>query len=421
MFLGPLPRQRLYTTWGGYCRLVPQLLGLGRKSDGRAVQALEDKLCAYTGAAHAVAVSMARTGIYLTLSALISPGTRVLMSPYTIADVVNMVVSAGGVPVFCDVERETGNISADEVVRRIDDNVGCVLVTHFYGMACDIERIAELCRDRGLPLVEDCAQALGTRVGGRLVGTFGVAGVFSFGLYKNATGFLGGAVVTSSAELARSIKEALEDEPVESSSKLLGQVIRGAIMDIATYPLLFRALTYWVFRFGYLRRASWAVGRFDFDSNAQLVDSIPSTYLRRLSDAQATVILSALNRIDGETSERIDAARIYHEALAALPGLQLPPWRSDRSHIYQYFAVQCADRYALVDEMMREGRDVALSHHRNCADLPCFDAYYSDCPNARRVAGELIYLPTYPGYGSAEICKNITLVRRFLQADDAAS
>ena len=419
MLLGPLPRQRLYTTWSGYAQVLGRTVGIGRRN-GQAVRSLEEALCAYTGATYAAAVPMARTGIYLALRALIAPGTRGLMSPYTIADVVNMVLCAGGVPVFCDVDLETCNISGDEVQRRIDEDIGCVVVTHFYGLACDIERIATLCQARGIPLVEDCAQALGTRVGGRHVGTFGDAGIFSFGLFKCVTGFLGGAVVSKDGNVAQHVTQGLERHPVEPTSRLIEQMVQAAIMDLATFPPLFRLIVYRILRFGYLRRTSWAAGRFDFDVHARRFHEMPEAFLHKMSDAQARAILPVLKNIDRDREIRIESAQTYFQALGEMPDLRLPPRRIDGSHGYQYFPIQIREREDLVDSVMRSGRDVALSHHRNCADLECFDAFADDCPNARLVADELIYLPTYPGYRASQILKNVASIKRFLSARDGA-
>jgi len=151
-FAGPLPRLRIYTTVGHYTRVVSEALA-GRADKGDSILRMERSVAERTGTKHAIAMPLARVGIYLAIKTLISPGQNVILSPYTIADVVNMVVSAGGNPVFADIEQATCNISADEVERLIDDKTGAVLVTHFYGLACDIERISEICRRRGIPLV----------------------------------------------------------------------------------------------------------------------------------------------------------------------------------------------------------------------------------------------------------------------------
>jgi len=403
--LGPLPRQRLYTLPASYWRLLA--------GDAQAPTRLERALAAYVGTSNVALAPMARTGISLALKALIPPGGRVLMSPYTIADVVNMVLCAGGVPVFCDIERATCNISLEAVRRRIDDDIACVLATHFYGLACDIEAIAGLCRARGIPLVEDCAQALGTRVGGRMVGTFGDAGIFSFGLYKSVTGFFGGAVVSARPEPAAAVREALAARPFEAPGRLWRQAAAAAAMDVATFPPLFRPLVFRLFRYGYLKRAGWAGGRFDFDRDAVRYADLPERYLRRMSPGQCRAALARLGRADADARLRMAAAERYHRGLADIEELLLPPLRTDGSHTYHYFPIQYAGREALVDEAMRRGRDIALSHHRNCADLPCFAPYAGDCPNARATADELIYLPTYPGYGPAEIDATVATIRRF--------
>ena len=410
--LGPLARQQLYTTLGSYWHLMAGSFAQAPGSRNT-ISALEAALSRYTDVPNITTVPRARTGIYLALKSLIQPGDRVLLSPYTIAEVVNMVLCAGGIPVFCDIERETCNINLAELEWQIDDDISCVLATHFYGLACDIGEIAALCEARRIPLIEDCAQAIGTRVNGRMVGGFGKAGVFSFGLHKSVTGFLGGAVISHDSALVDEIAAGLATWPWESSAQLYGHVANAAVMDIATFPPLFQAFVFRLFRYGYLRRAGWAAGRFDFDANAERYSEIPERYCRRMSPGQAKVALAMLKQADQHIVGRIQAAKRYHAGLSDLPELTLPPMRDDGSHTYQYFAIQFSDREALVDDVMRHGRDLALSHHRNCADLPCFSTWFRDCPNARRTAQELIYLPTYPGYDDGEIDRMIAAIRRF--------
>ena len=147
--VAPNPRTRLYTTPSLYTQALAEVAS-GRAWRGDDVERLERAAAAWLGADYALAVPMARVGIYLTVKALIRPGQKVVMSPYTIADVVNMVVCAGGVPVFADVEPNTCNIAAEQVERLVDADTGLVLATHFYGLACDVERIAACCRRRGV-------------------------------------------------------------------------------------------------------------------------------------------------------------------------------------------------------------------------------------------------------------------------------
>ena len=206
VFNAPQPRSRLYTTARSTYAGLMAGAAFGGTDDEGEVAKLESALAARLSVAHVIAVPQARVGIYLTIKHLVRPGQKVVLSPYTIADVVNMVVCAGAVPVFADVAGDGScNIDPAAVAELLDreSNVGAVMVTHFYGLACDIEPIRQACARARVPLIEDAAQAFGARLPAGLAGTVGRAGIFSFGLLKNVTGFLGGAVVTGNdADLA---------------------------------------------------------------------------------------------------------------------------------------------------------------------------------------------------------------------------
>ena len=415
--MGPQPRQRLYTTRKAYGRLLTDV-ATGRANRGEGdLESLEAGVAAFVGARFAAAAPMARTGIYLALRALLPPTKRkVILSPYTISDVVNMVVCAGGEPVFADIEAETGNIDAGEVERLIDGNTGAVLATHFYGLACDVERIQRICALAGVALIEDAAQAFGTRVHGRHVGSFGDAGVFSFGLFKNVTSFLGGMVVSGKQEVIEHVRNGQAGRPFAPAGELLARMANGAVNDVATYPPVFGPLTFPIVRAARLHGVEAVERQFAFDRDPRIKQTIPERYLHRMTPAQARIVLPQIDSVDSNAAIRIRAAQLYHEGLSGIADLGLPPMRLDGSHTYQYYAIRCPDREALVTFALGRGRDIAVSHHRNCAEMDCFAAFARVCSNAARAAREVVYLPTYPGYGEAEVAKNISVIREFFGA-----
>jgi dTDP-4-amino-4,6-dideoxygalactose transaminase len=103
-----------------------------------------------------------------------------------------------------------------------------------------------------VPLIEDAAQSFGARVRGTRVGTFGDAGVYSFGMYKNVTAFYGGMVVTPRAAIDKAMRAELAGKPYMPMSMLMPKVLKAMFTDAVTAPPLFKSLIYWVFRFGYL-------------------------------------------------------------------------------------------------------------------------------------------------------------------------
>ena len=415
MFSAPQPRSRLYTTAASYGKGVrAALTGAGPWRGG--VARLERALSEMHGGAAAITVPMARVGIYLVLKHLIRKGQKVILSPYTIADVVNMVLCAGAVPVFADVEPGGScNIDAREVARLLacESDVGAVLATHFYGGICDVAGIRKACDAHGVPFIEDAAQAFGARVAEGPAGSLGRAGVFSFGLLKNVTSFIGGAVLTRDAALEARIREELRHFPVFSPRRLVNKMARGAAFDVATFPLVFETGVYWLFRTAYLHGVRFFDNKLDTDSDPRAYAAFPPDYAHRLSDVQADMICAQLARVAPDNAERIAKAQLYHDGLKDLPHLVLPPLRRDGSHIYLYYPLQCDDRDGLGRYMAQHLRDVQISHHRNCASLPCFSAYGRDCPNAERAARDVLYLPTYPGYREDQVVANIATIEGY--------
>jgi dTDP-4-amino-4,6-dideoxygalactose transaminase len=409
------PRLRLYTRASHYARVASELLS--RKwREGDSVGELESRVADKLGVNHALAMPMARTGIYYAIRALVEPGKKVILSPYTISDVVNMVICAGAVPVFADIEEESCNIDPKQVEDLIDDDTGAVLVTHFYGLTCDVERIARLCRERGVPLIEDAAQAFGAKVAGKPAGTIGDVGIFSFGLYKNLQTFYGGMLVTRDARVYETIRRWMAAEPYVDRGFFLGKVVQGAITDIITWPPVFSVFTRFLFRYAFLNDVAAINNRLKIDVDPKLKTEIPREYLGRFSPLQARIALSQLDNIEAETDERIARARLYHEGLVGTKGITLPPFREDRSHIYWYYPIQHPKRHELVAYAMRQGCDLTESHHRNCADLACFQQFHRDCPKARKAASSVVYLPTYPGYPLRDVRRNIEAVRSYLSS-----
>jgi dTDP-4-amino-4,6-dideoxygalactose transaminase len=362
---------------------------------------------------HAICVPQARIGLYLALRSLIQDGQTVVLSPYTIFDVVNMVICAGGRPCFADIDRPSTNIKADEIAKLMDQDVGAVLVTHLHGIPCDIEQIAEICKAHSVPLIEDVAQAFNARVGDRFLGTFGEIGVFSFGMAKNVNSFYGGMVVTNRRDLAQNIRAQLENSPYQSILSLWRRIIFCAIGDLITARPLFQLLGFWLFRFGCLHDVEAINKRWRGEDDPFLRDAIPEPMLRRMTPMQARMIESQLDNVEQDNRARIRLAEIYHTALSDLPGIILPPMRVDGSCLYLSYPIQVPDRHALLRYLMANGRDLTVQHITNTADLECFGEWRRECPEARSTADQVLLLPIYPAYRETEAKDNVRLICEF--------
>lgn len=416
MFLPPRPRYRLYGGVQNFAAVAKDLVLQRITQVDDDLETVQQRVCELVGARHAIFMPQARVGIYLALRALGCEGKKVVLSPYTIHDVINMVICAGAQPVFADIERETCNIDPARIEALVDDQTGAVLITHLHGLACDVERITALCAAKKVPLVEDSAQAFGTRVNGRWMGTFGAAGIYSFGMAKNINSFYGGMVVTDDDGIHRWILDEMRSWPYQSPAELLNRVFFCLTGEILTAPPVFGSSTYWIFRFGQLHEIDAITKRWRGEDHPEIKREIPESYLCRMTPMQARLIDQQIDDIDRHTSTRIDHARVYHRGLDGISQIILPPLREDGTHIYLTFPVQVPDRNDLLNFLTRHGRDLAIQHMANNADAECFREYFRDCPNSRATSDQVLLLPTYPGYGLAEAGKNVALIRRYFGA-----
>ena len=182
----------------------------------------ESKLNQFLDSKNALFVNQARIGVFLTIKSIIvkTGKPEIIVSPYTIADVINMVILAGGEPVFVDIEEETCNINHNLIEANITNNSSAILVTHLHGRMCNMKSIKEIANRYNLYLIEDAAQSFGAKQEGQYAGTIGDVGIFSFGLYKNVSSIYGGAVISKDEELFKLISKFHSD--FNKFQKLLG-------------------------------------------------------------------------------------------------------------------------------------------------------------------------------------------------------
>lgn len=174
---------------------------------GTYVKRLQDEFSEWVGAAHTVACSSGTAAVHTALAALdVGPGDEVVTTPVTDIGALTPILYQGAIPVFCDVDPATGNVTPETIEARITERTRAIVVTHLFGNPADVEAIVSLAGRRRIPVLEDCAQAFGATVGGRRVGTFGVAGMFSLQQGKHMTSGEGGLVVTHQADLGRHMR-----------------------------------------------------------------------------------------------------------------------------------------------------------------------------------------------------------------------
>ena len=177
---------------------------------GPNIAGFESDICQATGAGHAVALVSGTAAIHLGLILLgVGPGDEVLCPAFTFVATANPILYLGATPVFIDSEPETWNLCPARLREAIEDRIAkgkkpkALILVHLYGTPAKLSSIMAIAAEFSIPILEDAAEALGSRYQGRALGTFGEVGIFSFNGNKILTTSGGGALITNNATLAQ--------------------------------------------------------------------------------------------------------------------------------------------------------------------------------------------------------------------------
>jgi dTDP-4-amino-4,6-dideoxygalactose transaminase len=167
------------------------------------VMELEKQVAGFVGVEHAIAVNSGTSALFAAIAALgIGPGDEVIVPGYTFIASIGSVVYSRAVPVLCEID-ESLTLDPEDVRRRITPRTRAIMLVHMLGSPGRIEEVISIGREKGIPVIEDCAQAFGASYRGRSVGSYGEIGTFSFNFYKTITAGDGGIVVMNDEKFYR--------------------------------------------------------------------------------------------------------------------------------------------------------------------------------------------------------------------------
>lgn len=174
---------------------------------GTACATLEKRFAELLGSRFAIASSSGSAAIHTAIAAIDpEPGDEIITTSITDMGALTPILYQGAIPVFADVDPYTCNVTAETIAARISDRTRAIIVTHLFGNPCDMNEIVDLASARGLPIIEDCAQAYLAKYDDRYVGTLGAIGCFSLQQGKHITTGEGGLTVTNDPDYARRVR-----------------------------------------------------------------------------------------------------------------------------------------------------------------------------------------------------------------------
>lgn len=331
---------------------------------GEEVRTFEEQWAKACGVAHSVGVGNGMDAIEISLRVLdIGPGDEVITTPMTAFASVLAIIRAGAIPVLADIEPDTALLSIESAERCVSPRTKAVLPVHLYGQVRDMIRWSHFCAERGIELVEDCAQAHLASIDGKTAGSFGRVGAYSFYPTKNlgAPGDAG-ALVTNEAPLAERARRL----------RNYGQSVRYYHPELGMNS--------------------------------------------RLDEIQAAMLAVRLQWLDRFTARRREIADSYHRDIKN-PRVGLLARPVDVSaHVYHLFVVTCDQRNALqahlesLDIQSLIHYPIPVHHQEPCRSLRRDPA---GLPVSERHAGSCLSLPCHPQMSDADVKRVIDAVNGF--------
>lgn len=350
---------------------------------GPEIGKLEEKLCELTGAKHAVLVSNGTAALHVAcIAAGIGENDEVITTPITFAASANCALYCNAVPVFADINEKTYNIDPDSVEEHITERTKAVVAVDFTGQSTEIDRLKEICQKHGILLITDGAHSIGTKYKGQPTGSLADMTTFSFHPVKTVTGGEGGAVMTN---------------------------------DDALYQKLLLARAHGITRDAFLMSKE--------PDGPWYYEQVDLGYNYRMTDIQAALINSQLDKLEKFKARRKEIVKRYDEAFSQLPQVvvqQEIPESDTTRHLY---ILRINPERLTIDR--RQFFD-ALAAENVCCNVHYIPVYYFPyyqklgykkglCPKAEKLYEEIISLPLYYAMTDQDVEDVIAAVKKIAE------
>ena len=340
---------------------VDRVLQSGMMAQGPEVAAFENEFSTIVADRHCVAVNSGTSGLHMALIAAgIKQGDEVIVPSFTFAATANTVALTGAIPVFVDIDPRTFNIDPPAIEAAITPRTRAIQPVHLYGQPAAMKEIMAIAARHNLFVVEDAAQAHMASLEGKPVGTFGIAGVFSFYPTKNMTSGEGGMISTSSDEFARQCR-LLRNQGMEQRymNEIVGFNTRMTDIHAAIGRVQLTKLSAWTTR----RR-----------SNAKFLDD-------NLKDVVTPYVAP-------------NAIHVYHQYTIRIPG-------------------HARDKFAL--EMTKRGVGNGVYYPIPVHQLDSFGLNL-DLPETTRASKEVLSIPVHPSLSQGELETIVSVINSIASA-----
>lgn len=338
------------------------------------------------------------------------------MSPFTVFEMVNVVINSGFEPLFIDIDQKSFCMSIQSLEKQINKNICACLFTHHHTNENDYEKILNFCNLNNIYLIEDCATALGSQYknSNHQVGTLANYSLFSFGFYKTFNMLYGGALSFSSEK--KKLKDFYNDMDSFSYILLLKKFIYYFIFKTLLNKYVYSFFVFPLIKFGNNNNINF-INNFTKNDPSPYLNKKSSIYNFRMNKVQKYLMhKKSTEYISQLIFKRNNIFKEYLNKFIIFEKYLVLPSYSNKSSCHTFPVIVLNNRRdEIYNFLIKENIDVAKYYYRDCSNLDIFYEYNKNaCTNAKYVSNNVILFPCYSEIKSKYIDKIINVLRKIL-------
>ncbi len=380
-----------------------------------AVAKFEESFAQWLGVKRAFAFWKGRVAMYAILRALgVGEDDEVILPGYTCVMDVNPIKYLGATPVYVDIEPITYNMDVGLLEEKITPKTKVIVAQHTYGYPCEMDAIMDIAGKHGIPVVEDCCLALGSKYKGKLCGTFGVAAYWSFQWNKPFTTGIGGMATANDRELAEKIEAFYREELVKPPPKAsLMLAIQRIVYRLFIFPRT-TALATSMFR--WLTKKGVVVGS---STTCEFEPVMADDFFMGISAGQARAGLRQIKKIERNVEHRRKMRGLYEDILTEA-GWNVPEIPDYMDPVLVRYPVRVADKERAIAEapskFIELGTWFECPLHPIETPMHLYGYHEGMCPVSERACREVVNLPTHPRANESTAKRSVEFVSEIGQA-----
>ena len=364
-------------------------------------------------------VFKARIGLFHILSFLFKNNktkNKIILSSFTVFDMINMILLSGFEPIFIDHYKNSSQIDIVQLKKKIskfNEEIGAVLLTHYDVNNSELFEISNICKQNKIILIEDCAISIGSKFDNDFVGKFGDYSIFSFGFYKFINVLSGGMIFSKNKDFYNFVIEKEKNWEEVRIYNLYKLIIKSFFIRLISSKIIFN-LIFPIIKLAYKNDLRLIKKLLINDPKPHRKENFPKEYKYKLSQPQINDIIFQFKDLEYQRKLREQNYRAYSENIK---NKKIVFFHNKKNllneNAYLNFPIMVKDKNKFINYMLDNKIDISPQFYRSVNELPFLSKYSEATKLIQDSVSNLVTLPTYSGINKNYILKIIKTINKY--------